>query len=92
MVISTNFGLHMLEERAWRQEMLEGNSAEELHELLKRALETELLQAATTLAICLIGHKDVTATQLRFVLANLDSVNTLRLIQEAQKLTAEEAE
>jgi hypothetical protein len=82
----------MLEERAWRQEMLEGNSAEELHELLKKALETELLQAATTLALCLVGHKDVTATQLRFVIANLDSVNALRLIQKAKELTAKEAE
>lgn len=91
MLINTTFGLHMLEEHAWGEEMLEGNGAEELYALLKKALEMKLFQAATTLAVCLIGHKDVTPGQHLFILANAGKMDGGRLIQAAKRLI-EEAE
>ncbi len=84
-VIISEFGLHMLEKRVWNLCYLE-NSAEELYLLLQQALQLCLLEAATSIALELLRHKDVTVAQHRFILAHLGSMNSLRIVQEAQRL------
>lgn len=79
--IDTDLGLRLLEDREFD---ISGNSAEELFQLLKKALEQKLLNAATRIAVALIRSNAHTAEHLLYVLAQVTSMNSLRIINEAR--------